>query len=64
LGIAEPEGRRFKKGPSLDLGTANTVCPCCGQFHRLARYFYTFPELAPDSFKEKKYIQSRAKEAL
>ena len=58
-GIAEPEGKRPKRGPNSnqslsldqgpnsDLGTATSTCPCCGQFHRLARCFYVFSRTSP-----------------
>jgi len=65
LGTANPpEGKRPAKKPNTAPGTAFTTCPCCGQFHRLEKCFYAFPELAPDSFVEREHIQMRVKEAL
>ncbi|KAK5662283.1 hypothetical protein OQA88_8189 [Cercophora sp. LCS_1] len=66
LGTAKntPEGERLKRRPSSALGTASTTCPCCGQFHRLARCYYAFPQLAPEGFVERDHVRSRAKEAL
>jgi len=75
-GIAEPEGKRPKRGPNSnqslsldqgpnsDLGTATSTCPCCGQFHRLARCFYVFPKLAPDGFEERDHLRIKVKKAL
>jgi hypothetical protein len=57
-------GKRPNKGPEMASGTASTTCPCCGQFHRLAKCYYAFPELAPDSFEGREHIRARAKEAL
>jgi len=59
-----PEGERPKNGPKKAPGTATTTCPCCGQFHRLERCWYAFPELAPDGFVEREHVRMRVKEAL
>ena len=59
-----PESKRPKNGPKKAPGTAPTTCPCCGQFHRLEKCFYVFPELAPDSFVEREHVRDRVKEAL
>jgi len=59
-----PGSKRPKNGPKKVLGTAITTCPCCGQFYRLEKCFYVFPELAPDSFIEREHVRDRVKEAL
>jgi hypothetical protein len=65
LGTASiPEGERPNTGPKTALGTATTTCPCCGQFHHLAKCWYVFPELAPESFMERDHLRIRVKEAL
>jgi hypothetical protein len=65
LGTASiPEGERPNIGPKTALGTATTTCPCCGQFHHLAKCWYVFPELAPESFMERDHLRIRVKEAL
>jgi len=40
------------------------MCPCCGQFHRLKKCWYAFPEQAPDGFVEREHLRMRSKEAL
>ena len=59
-------GRRPRKRPKKALGSASSspICPCCGQFHRLARCFYVFPQLAPEGFIEREHLRSRTREAL
>lgn len=59
-----PEGKRPKQRPKKVSGTASTTCPCCGQFHRLEKCYYAFPDLAPDGFVEREHVRMRAKEAL
>jgi hypothetical protein len=57
-----PEGETPKNGPKKAPGTA--ICPCCGQFHRLEKCWYIFPERAPDGFVERDHVRMRVKEAL
>lgn len=59
-----PEGEKPKNGPKKAPGTASTTCPCCGQFHRLNKCWYIFPEQAPDGFVEREHVRMRVKEAL
>ena len=57
------EGKRPTE-PEKALGTATTTCPYYGQFHRLAKCFYAFPELAPDGFIHRDHVRTRVEEAL
>ncbi|KAK0734713.1 hypothetical protein B0T26DRAFT_633254 [Lasiosphaeria miniovina] len=57
------DGKRPKKKQEAS-GTASTICPACDQFHRLARCFYAFPNLAPESFVEREHIRNRVNNAL
>lgn len=56
-------GTEPKNGPKAP-GSAKTACPGCGQFHRLNKCWYIFPELAPEGFVERDHIRMRVKEAL
>ena len=65
LGTANsPEGKRPKNKPILGVGIASTTYPYCGQFYRLEKYYYTFPDLAPNGFVKREHIRIRVKEAL
>jgi len=40
------------------------ICPVCNLRHQLLKYFYAFPELAPDGFQPREFLQKRAEENL
>ena len=40
------------------------ICPICNLRHQLLKYFYTFPELAPDGFQPREHLQKWAEENL
>ena len=40
------------------------ICPVCNLKHQLLKCYYAFPELAPDGFQPREFLQKRAEENL